>query len=57
MVRKRTSHSDHKRLVFRGAFLGNMVNLDHADIIRYYNSIIRGIYNYYDFVGNREKLL
>lgn len=57
IIRKRLSHKLHGRLVYRGKFLGNLVNLDHADIIRYYNSVIRGIYNYYDFVGNRNSLL
>jgi hypothetical protein len=33
-----------------------MVNLDHADIIRYYNAIIRGILNYYSFADNRSSL-
>jgi hypothetical protein len=57
IIRKRVNHSDHKALVYRGTFQGNLINLDHADIIRYYNSVIRGIYYYYDFVGNRGKLL
>jgi hypothetical protein len=57
LIRKRVSHSDHKNLIFRGTFMGNLINLDHADIILYYNSIIRYIYNYYVFVGNRRKIL
>lgn len=42
-IRKRVNHSDHKSLIYRGTFKGNLINLDHADIIRYYNSVIRGI--------------
>lgn len=57
IIRKRTSHRYHNKLVYRGRFRGNLVNMDHADILRYYNSVIRGIHNYYDFVGNRGKLL
>lgn len=57
IIRKRISHRSHGELVYRGKFLGNMVNLDHADILRYYNSVIRGVHNYYDFVGNRNSLL
>lgn len=56
IIRKRTSHSNHKLLEYRGRFIGNLINLDHADIIKYYNAVIRGIYNYYDFVGNKIKL-
>lgn len=57
LITKRKSHTQHKKLVYRGKFMGNLVNLDHADILRYYNSVIRGIYNYYDFVRNRNHLL
>lgn len=57
IIRKRESHKNHGNLVYRGKFLGNLVNLDHADILRYYNSVIRGVHNYYDFVGNRSSLL
>jgi group II intron reverse transcriptase/maturase len=55
-IRKRTSHIKHDKLVYRGTFKGNLINLDHADIITYYNSIMRGIYNYYDFTTNSPKL-
>lgn len=57
LINKRTSHTSHNKLVYRGKFMGSLTNLDHADIIRYYNSVIRGIANYYDFVGNRKHLL
>jgi group II intron reverse transcriptase/maturase len=40
----------------RGTFQGNLINLDHADILTYYNSKIRGIYNYYNFVCNMDKV-
>ena len=52
-IRKRTSHSNHNRLNLRGTFKGNLINLDHADIIMYYNAVVRGIFNYYNFVSNR----
>lgn len=31
----------------------DLTNLDHKDIIQHYNSILRGIANYYSFVDNR----
>lgn len=55
-IRKRTSHERHKDLTYRGTFKGNLINLDHADIIMYYNSVMRGIYNYYDFTQNVRNL-
>lgn len=55
-IRKRTSHKEHEKLIFRGTFKGNLINLDHADIIMYYNSVMRGIYNYYDFTSNARNL-
>lgn len=36
--------------------LTRMVNLDHADIIAYYNAVIRGILTYYNFADNRSSL-
>nr|QUS63793.1 hypothetical protein [Haslea silbo] len=36
--------------------VGRCINLDHQDILRYYNSIIRGVLNYYSFVNNRKSL-
>jgi hypothetical protein len=30
--------------------------MDHADIVRYYNSVVRGILNYYSFADNRKSL-
>jgi group II intron reverse transcriptase/maturase len=55
-IRKRVSHIKHDKLVYRGTFRGNLINLEHADIIRYYNSVMRGIYNYYDFTLNISNL-
>lgn len=55
-IRKRNSHTKHNELVYGGTFKGNLVNLDHADIIMYYNSVMRGIYNYYDFASNARNL-
>lgn len=36
--------------------VGRCINLDHQDILRYYNSIIRGVFNYYSFANNRKSL-
>lgn len=55
-IRKRTSHTTHKELEYRGTFKGNLINLDHPDIINYYNSVVRGIQNYYSFSKNRSDI-
>lgn len=57
IINLRTSHKEHNKLVYRGTYMGNLINLDHEDILRYYNSVIRGLYNYYDFVDNRVDLM
>lgn len=36
--------------------LKRMVNYDHSDVIRFFNSKIRGILNYYSFVDNAKSL-
>jgi len=55
-IRKRTSHKNHDQLMYRGTFKGNLINLDHPDIINYYNSVVRGIFNYYSFASNRTDI-
>lgn len=40
----------------RPTALRRIMNMDHADIITYYNQVIRGILNYYSFVDNRSSL-
>lgn len=52
-IRKRTSHAKHIELMYRGTFKGNLINLNHPDILKYYNSVLRGIQNYYSFAKNR----
>jgi group II intron reverse transcriptase/maturase len=37
--------------------VGKCINLDHTDILRYYNSVIHGVLNYYSFVNNRKSLV
>lgn len=34
----------------------DLVNLDHATIILFYNSVIKGLVNYYNFVDNRKSI-
>lgn len=36
--------------------LTRMINFDHADIIKYYNAVGRGIQNYYSFVDNTSRV-
>jgi group II intron reverse transcriptase/maturase len=55
-IRKRNAVSGGKSLEYRGTFKGNLINIDHADILKYYNSVIRGVYNYYKFVNNTQDL-
>lgn len=55
-IRKRVSHKDHSRRIYRGTFKGNLINLNHADILLYYNSVMRGLYNYYNFTSNAPNL-
>jgi group II intron reverse transcriptase/maturase len=45
-----------KNCNFIPSSLRRLVNLDHSDILKYYNSIIRGILNYYSFVDNKKSL-
>lgn len=56
IIKKKTAHWNHQRKTYGGTFVGNLVNLDHKDIIVYYNSVIRGIHSYYDFVNNKKDL-
>uniref|UniRef100_UPI003001AD1D hypothetical protein n=1 Tax=Cocconeiopsis kantsiensis TaxID=3082010 RepID=UPI003001AD1D len=46
--------------VHQGQFIptkvGRCINFDHQDILRYYNSVIRGVLNYYSFANNRKSL-
>lgn len=55
-IKTRIKHEEHDQKKYRGTFRGNLINLEHADILRYYNSVTRGLYNYYDFVGNMRQL-
>ena len=55
-IRKRISPKDHRSLIFRGKFKGNLIHLDHADILNYYNTVMRGLYQYYSFVWNMNTL-
>ena len=55
-IKKRISPKNHKKLIYRGTFKGNLINLDHADILKYYNSKINSLYNYYSFVCNMNML-
>jgi group II intron reverse transcriptase/maturase len=45
-----------KKGVYGPTAVRRMVNLDHADIVNYYNSVIRGIVNYYSFVDNYTRV-
>jgi len=36
--------------------VGRCINMDHEDILFYYNSVIRGILNYYSFANNHKSL-
>jgi group II intron reverse transcriptase/maturase len=55
-VKMRNQTMRNQGTELRGTFKGNLINLDHADIISFYNSKIRGIYNYYNFVCNMDRV-
>jgi group II intron reverse transcriptase/maturase len=55
-IRKRISPTKHNELIYRGTFKGNLINLDHPDILMYYNSVLRDIKNYYSFAKNRVSI-
>jgi len=56
VIRKRVAPGTHDQLIYRGTFQGSLIQLDHADILRYFNSVIRGIFNYYKFVNNTNQV-
>jgi hypothetical protein len=41
--------------IYKPTALRRMVNMDHADILGYYNSVSRGLLNYYSFVDNYSR--
>lgn len=55
-LRIRKTSNDKNDLIHRGRFRGNLMHLDHPDILNYYNSIVRGIYNYYCICRNHNQL-
>jgi group II intron reverse transcriptase/maturase len=59
ILKKSVEENMFKRLEskkFAPTAVRRMVNYDHADIIRFFNSKIRGILNYYSFVDNAKSL-
>nr|YP_010338873.1 hypothetical protein MW410_mgp16 [Bangia atropurpurea]UNJ18840.1 hypothetical protein [Bangia atropurpurea] len=41
---------------YEPTFVGHLINMDHADILGFYNSKIRGVLNYYSFADNHKSL-
>jgi len=41
---------------YNPTFVGKLINMDHADILDFYNSKVRGVLNYYSFVDNHKSL-
>jgi len=54
--RKVAKYDELNKAVPRGTANNALINLSHADIIAFYNSKVRGLYNYYSFAGNRKRL-
>lgn len=48
--------SQNQERIYTPTALRRLVNLNHADIVKYYSYIIRGIMNYYSFADNRKSL-
>lgn len=44
------------QIVPRGTAMNALINLSHYEIIAFYNSKMRGLYNFYSFAGNRKRL-
>lgn len=55
-IRKRLKPGTRDTYMYRGKYVGSLINLDHADILRRYSSVIRGIYNYFQFCNNTRNL-
>jgi len=56
LVTRRFMKWNFNGTILRAKGLGRMTNLDHADIIAYYNAVVRGILTYYSFADNRSRL-
>ena len=41
---------------YKPTFVGKLINMDHADILALYNSVVKGVLNYYSFVDNHKSL-
>lgn len=57
LIRLRISPGEYKKQKYVGRSRGNLVNWEHANILRYYNGIMRGLYNYYYIVNNTSYLV
>lgn len=44
------------QIVPRGTAMNALINLSHYEIISFYNSKMRGLYNFFSFAGNRKRL-
>lgn len=53
---KLAKYDELNKIVPRGTANNALINFSHADIIAFYNSKVRGLYNYYSFAGNRKRL-
>lgn len=47
---------DDKGKGVRPTAVGRLQQLDHGDIVRYYNQVVAGVLNYYSFVDNKNTL-
>ena len=43
-------------LNYKPTFVGKLINLDHANILNFYNSITQNVFSYYSFVDNQKSL-
>jgi hypothetical protein len=55
-VKSRIRKNTNSKLIYRGTFKGNLINMDQPDIIKHYNSLMRGFYNYYCICRNMNHL-
>lgn len=56
MIKAGIARRNYKKALLANP-ITNLVNMDHATILQFYNSKVHGIINYYSFARNRVKIL
>lgn len=56
VIRKIDARKDGESLEYGGTFKGYWINSYHVEILNYYSSVIRDVYNNFSFVNNTREL-